>query len=600
MTLAFGLRPLTFDGVKLNMPKPPSLESLQFAVDVAMGRKPGTLLLRNARLVNVFTLEVRETHVLLAGSLIAAIGPEYAQVRAAQTVDLEGAYLAPGLIDGHLHIESSLVTPAEYARAVVPRGVTAIVADPHEIGNAAGVAGIEWMIGSSQGLPLEVWFCVPSSVPSTKLETSGACLGLGEIEHLLGHPSVVGVAELMSFPDILAASAFELEKVRLAEQYGKSPEGHAPTLMGQPLQAYLATGITSDHESTTLAEGRAKLEAGCFLMVREGSTTRNLEALVSLLSAAHGDRIGLVTDDRLPSDLLSEGGVDFLVRKAIALGADPLYAIRAASWNVARHYRLTRRGAIAPGYQADLVVLDDLNSFRAVAVYQAGREVAAQGQLRVHLPKHPPSAAVSDTVRLPALSAEDFKISATEGLVRVMRAIPRQVLTVEERLEPTIQGGEIVADPGRDLAKLACLERYGKNGKIGQGLVTAFGLRQGALACTVGHDHHNLMVVGVSDSDMVVAAKRLEALGGGMVAVREGEILAELALPIAGLITDEPMQQVNMRLEALEQAAQSLGVTIPDPYMVLSFLGLAVIPELRLTDYGLVDVIKGELVSLGV
>lgn len=582
------------------MPKPPSLEQLQLVVDTAMGREPGTLLLKNARLVNVLTLEVRETHVLLAGSLIAAIGPEYAQARAAQTVDLKGAYLAPGLIDGHLHIESSLVTPAEYARAVVPRGVTAIVADPHEIGNAAGVAGIEWMIGSSQGLPLEVWFCVPSSVPSTKLETSGACLGLAEIEHLLGHPSVVGVAELMSFPDILAASAFELEKVRLAEQYGKSPEGHAPTLMGQPLQAYLATGITSDHESTTLAEGRAKLEAGCFLMVREGSTTRNLEALVSLLSAAHGDRIGLVTDDRLPSDLLSEGGVDFLVRKAIALGADPLYAIRAASWNVALHYRLTRRGAIAPGYQADLVVLDDLNSFRAVAVYQAGREVAVQGQLRVHLPKHPPSAAVSDTVRLPALSAKDFKISATEGLVRVMRAIPRQVLTVEERLEPTIQGGEIVADPRRDLAKLACLERYGKNGKIGKGLVTAFGLRQGALACTVGHDHHNLMVVGVSDLDMVVAAKRLEALGGGMVAVREGEILAELALPIAGLITDEPMQQVNMRLEALEQAAQSLGVTIPDPYMVLSFLGLAVIPELRLTDYGLVDVIKGELVSLGV
>ncbi|MCL6525704.1 MAG: adenine deaminase [Thermaceae bacterium] len=582
------------------MPKPPSLESLQFAVDAAMGRTPGTLLLQNARLVNVFTLELQETHVLLAGSLIAAVGVEYAEARADAVLDLNGAYLAPGLIDGHLHLESSMVTPAEYARAVVPRGVTGLVADPHEIGNAAGVPGIRWMIEASQDLPLEVWFCVPSSVPSTRLETSGAELGLKEMDDLLQHPDVVGVAELMSFPDILAASAPELSKVLLAEKHRKSPEGHAPTLIGPPLQAYLASGIASDHESTTLQEGRAKLEGGAFLMVREGSTTRNLAALVSLLETKHADRIGLVTDDRLPSDLLREGGVDFLVRKAIALGADPLYAIRAASWNTARHYRLTRRGAVAPGYQADLVVLQDLQGFQATAVYQAGRKVAAQGELVVELPRCTRSAAVSDTVRLPALTEEHLRIPAPTGLVRVIRAIPHQVLTAEERLYPTVREGAVVADPARDLAKLICLERYGKNGQVGKGLVTAFGLQKGALACTVGHDHHNLMAVGISDADLLVAARRLEALGGGMIAVLDGQVLAELALPIAGLITDEPMAVVDAKLQALEAAARRLGVSISDPYMVLSFLGLAVIPELRLTDFGLVDVRKGERVGLEV
>ncbi|MCX7600910.1 MAG: adenine deaminase [Meiothermus sp.] len=577
-----------------------SLSDLQYAVDAAMGRRPGTLLLKNARLVNVFSLKLQPTHILLAGPLVAAVGPEYAGAEAQEVLDLEGRAVAPGLIDGHVHLESSLVSPAEYARGVVPRGVTGVVTDPHEIANVAGVAGIEWLMEASEGLPLEVWVTVPSSVPSTLLETSGAMLGLAEMERLLAHPRVVGVAELMSFPAILAAEGGELEKVRLAERFRKSPEGHAPTLTGRPLQGYLATGIASDHESTTLEEGRAKLEAGCFLMVREGSTTRNLEALAPLLRPEHAERIGLVTDDRLPSDLLREGGVDFLVRKAIGLGADPAYAIRAGSWNTARHYRLPRRGVVAPGFQADLVVLEDLPTFAAARVYQRGRLVAEQGRLRVELPRTRVSAAVARTVRLPELTPRDLRIPAFAGKARVVRAIPQQVLTAEERLEPTLQNGEVVADPARDLAKLVCLERYGKNGQIGKGLVTAFGLKRGALACTVGHDHHNLMAVGVSDADIVLAAKRLEALGGGMIAVADGEVLAELALPIAGLMTDEPLEAVSARMEALEAAARQLGVTLPDPYMALSFLGLAVIPELRLTDRGLVDVHKGALVPLEV
>lgn len=578
----------------------PELSELQYAVDVAMGRRPGTLLLKNVRLINVFSHQIQPTHILLAGPLVAAVGPEYAGAEAAQVLDLQGCHVAPGLIDGHVHLESSLVSPAEYARGVVPRGVTGVVTDPHEIGNVAGVPGIEWLMEASEGLPLEVWICVPSSVPSTPLETSGATLGLAEIKHLLGYPRVVGVAELMSFPAILAAEAGELEKVILAERFRKSPEGHAPTLTGRLLQGYLATGIASDHESTSLEEGRAKLEAGCFLMVREGSTTRNLGALAPLIQSQHCDRIGLVTDDRLPSDLLREGGVDFLVRKAIAHGVDPIYAIRAGSWNVARHYRLGRRGAVAPGFQADLVVLDDLLNFTAAQVYQRGRLVAEQGRLGVELPKTRVSAVVAHTVKLPDLQPPDLQIPATSGKARVVRAIPHQVLTTEEHIQPTVQNGEIVADPSRDLAKLICLERYGKNGQIGKGLVTAFGLQKGALACTVGHDHHNLMAIGISDADIVTAAKRLEALGGGMIAVCDGAVLAELALPIAGLITDEPLEVVNRKLEALAHAAQSLGVTIPDPYMVLSFLGLAVIPDLRLTDFGLVDVHKGALVPLAV
>ena len=361
--------------------KLPTLEQLQYAVDVAMLRRPGSLLLKNARLVNVFTLEVQSTHILVAGELIAAIGDFLENANATQTIDLEEAWVAPGLIDAHMHIESSLVTPAEYAKAVVPRGVTGIVADPHEVANVAGIPAIEWMMRASENLPMDVWFTAPSSVPSTHMETSGATLDLASIEKLLSYPQVVGVAELMSFPGFLAASQQELQKVCLAEAARKRPDGHAPGVTGSALQAYLAAGVASDHESTTLEEGKEKLASGCFLMIREGSATRNLEALISLVDPKYGDRIGLVTDDRLPHDLLTEGGVDFLVRKAIGLGADPAYAIRAASYNAANYFGLRRRGAIAPGYQADIVVLDSLGDFKARSVYYRGQLVAQSGSI---------------------------------------------------------------------------------------------------------------------------------------------------------------------------------------------------------------------------
>lgn len=576
-----------------------SLPEVQRAVAAAAGRQPGTLLLKNARVLNVFNLAVEETHVLVSGRLIAGVGDAYENAAADETLDLQGCHLAPGLIDGHVHIESSLVTPASYAQGVVPRGVTGVVCDPHEIGNVAGMPGINWLLDLSRNLPLDVWFTAPSCVPATSLETAGAEIGLTDIAELLAHPRVVGVAEIMSFPAVIAGDEQNLKKALLAERHGKTPEGHAPAVGGTELQAYLASGIASDHEATSEAEGREKLRHGAFLMVREGSVTRNFDALLPLLKLEHLDRIGFVTDDRLPHDLLDEGGVDFLVRRAIQAGVNPTLAVRFGSYNNARHYRLPRRGAVAPGFLADLIVLDDLAEFAAHAVFKEGVRVAEGGRL-IAAQTAPvlDDAAVLDSVKLPRLDAATLKIDAPpHGLVRCIRPVPGQVLTRAQQVRPATLNGEVVADPAHDLAKLVCVERHGRNGKSSACLVTGFGLSRGALASTVGHDHHNLLAVGVTDDDIRAAAERLQSLGGGLVVVAGGSVLAELRLEYAGLVTASPLEQVRAGLDYLEAAARELGVTMPAPFMTLSFLGLAVIPELRLTDHGLVDVNTSRLVS---
>jgi len=581
-------------------------DEVRYAVDVAAGRRPASLLLRGGRVVNVFDGSLAPAEVALAGRLIASVTAAADAAGAAAmapeaVVELEGALIVPGLIDGHVHIESSLVTPAAYAEGVVPRGVTGVVWDPHEIANVAGMAGVEWLLERCESLPMEVWITVPSSVPSTPFETAGAELGLAEIEALLEHPRVVGVAEMMSFPAVVAGDETELSKVALAEAARKTAEGHAPELAGRALQAYLASGIGSDHESTTLTEGREKLAAGAFLMVREGSVTRDLQALLPLVTPRHADRVGFVTDDRLPHDLLDEGGVDCLVRRSIRAGADPAYAVRCASYNVARHYGLRRRGAVAPGFVADLAIVADLQGFAARAVYKDGRRVAEDGRLLRAAAAGPgerpaPAGAVLGTVRLPALDATALRLDDPGGPVRVIEALPNQILTRALTLAPTVEGGRVLADPARDLLKLACLERHGRRGSVGVGLVTGFGLTRGALAGTVGHDHHNLLAVGADDGDMLTAAARLQELGGGFVAVAGGRVLAELQLEIAGLVTDAPLDRVESAMRALDAAARELGVTLPAPFMALSFLGLPVIPELRLTDLGLVDVLAGGIV----
>jgi adenine deaminase len=415
----------------------------------------------------------------------------------------------------------------------------------------------------------------------------------------MDHPRVVGVAEIMDIPGILAGSGEVVAKALLAERYRKIPDGHAPLVRGRSLQAYLATGIASDHESTHFEEGLEKVRAGCFLMVREGSVTRNLDALAPLIKSRASDRIALVTDDRLPHDLLEEGSVDFLVRKAIRLSADPLLALRCATWNVARHFRLPRRGAVAPGYLADLVLLDDLETFDARAVYKEGRRVADKGRLRVEVPPLPQaSGPMLNTVHLPEMSPSSFRLRAVTTPVRCLKLVPNQILTEQVWIQPRVVGGEIVADPSRDIAKLVCVERHGRGGTIGVGLVTGFGLKEGSLASTVAHDHHNLMAVGTRDEDILAACRRLAEINGGFVVVAGGRVRAELPLPIGGLMTDRPLAEVRKRLDTLEAAARGLGVRIPSPFMTLSFLGLPVVRELRLTDRGLVDVSSSRLVPL--
>lgn len=570
------------------------------AVAVAAGRETGDLLLKGGQVVDVLTGEVRPADVLVAGRLIAAVGDDLSGAR--ETLDAHGRFVFPGLIDGHVHIESALVTPASFAEVVVPRGVTGVVCDPHELANVAGEAGVRWLLDVADDLPLDVWVTVPSCVPSTPLETAGASFGLSEMERLLAHQRVVGVAEIMSFPAVVAGDPENLAKAALAEGAGVPAEGHAPGLSGRGLQAYMAAGIASDHETTTLEEGREKLRAGAYLMVREGSLTRDLAALLPLIDPRHADRVGLVTDDKLPHDLLAEGGVDHAVREAISGGADPAYAIRCASYNNALHFRLSRRGAVAPGYFADLVVSGSLVDPRAERVYKDGSLVAKDGRLstRPQRLRLVPDAALRDTVSVGKLTSSSFRIEVPPGepLARCIVALDDQILTGSRLVSPSQENGEVVADPSRDVLKLACVERHGRHGGAAVGLVSGFGLRSGALASSVGHDHHNLLVVGVDDEDMFVACSRLGELGGGLVVVDGGEVIAELALPLAGLLTDAPLMEVAADLEALHAAARGLGVTLSSPFMTLSFLGLAVVPELKLTDMGLVDAARGALVPL--
>jgi adenine deaminase len=593
----------------------PTVDELRHAVAVAAGRSPADLLLSGGRLLNVFSGLVEPVDVAVAGRLVAAVLPAGAAPFAAlERVDLAGAHLAPGLIDGHVHIESSLVTPAAYARVVLPRGVVGIVNDPHEIANVAGVDGVRWWLACGDGLPFDLWTTAPSCVPSTQLETAGAELGVDEIRDLLAHPRVVGVAELMSFPGVVDGEAAQLAKVAVAEGAGKSVEGHAPGLTGRDLQAYLAAGIGSDHECTRLAEGVEKLAAGAFVMIREGSVTRDLDTLLPLVTPRHADRVGFVTDDRLPHDLLDEGAVDVLVRRAIAGGVDPVYAVRCASWNTARHYRLPRRGAVAPGFFADLLVVDDLARFRVQRVLKHGRWVAGAGATTAWAEaaiaaaagaaeRMPAAAALRGSVRLPDLEGSALAIAAPPAgrRVRVLRPLPGQVVTEALAVMPPLRDGEVVADPDRDLLKLACVHRHGRSAPgtgIGLGLVAGMGLRRGALASSVGHDHHNLMLVGADDASMRRAARRVAELGGGFVVDDGDGIVAELALPIAGLVSDAPIERVVADLAAVDAAVRALGGSGSDALMTLSFLGLAVIPALRVTDHGLVDVVAARLVGL--
>jgi adenine deaminase len=572
--------------------------TLELLLQVARGEQPADLVLRGGTLVNIFTGELYETDVAIAHGRIAGLGGGYT---AAQEIDLSGRYLCPGFVDGHMHVESTMVTIPQFARAVVPRGTTTVVLDPHEIANVHGTAGIRYILDSRRDVPLSVFVMLSSAVPATAMETAGAELDAAALAPLYAEDGVLGLAEMMNFPGVAAGDQATLDKIRAAQAAGLVIDGHAPGLSGPRLNAYVAAGVGSDHECTTVEEAREKLRLGMYLMIREASNAHNLAALLPAVTPQNSRRCILVTDDRHPADLLSQGHVDHLIRTAIGLGLDPVLAIQMATLNPAEWFGLTRRGygAIAPGYRADIVVVDDLQALKISQVFVGGRLVARDGALVEDLPIAPPPE-LPRSIRVGWEQFPGFGITAAGEYVRVIETIPGQIVTKEDVSRATVQDGLAIADPGRDLLKLAVVERHGRNGNVGLGFVRGFGMQRGAIASSVAHDSHNVIIVGVDDDDMLAALKAVEALDGGQVVIEGGAILAQLPMPIAGLISDQPVEAVRDMVDLLHAAFARLGGTLEAPFMALSFLALPVIPSLKLADQGLVDVEQFEIVSLWV
>jgi adenine deaminase len=557
---------------------------------VARGEEPAELVLTGGRVANVYTGEWQETDVALCAGVIVGLG-DYAGPQ----LSVAGRYILPGFIDGHLHLESSMLTPRELARALLPLGTTTVVADPHEIANVWGQAGLDYLLANSERLPVDFFFMLPPCVPATPLETSGASLEADDLQPYLHHPRVLGLAEVMNFPGVVAGDPGLLAKIALFPQ---GPlDGHAPLLTGQALNAYRLAGIGSDHECTVLAEAREKLRKGFYLMLREGSLAKNLDDLLPAVTPASLRRTMLVTDDSHPEDLLHTGHLNHLLKKVVARGLAPLSAITMATLNPAEYFRLHARGAVAPGLTADLVVVEDLQEFRVDKVIKNGNLVVDQGKLTAW-PEIPPEPVPISSIKVKEIDLEAFSPPATGNVAKVIGLIPDQLLSEKRLLPAPIREGRLATDPARDILKLAVVERHHGTGNLGLGLVQGFGLRRGALASSVAHDSHNIVVVGASEPDMLQAVHHLVELGGGMAVVADGQVVADLALPIAGLMSLLTLEEVARAYGDLKAAYRALAGNLPDPFMALSFLALPVIPALKLTDLGLVDVDRFQIVQL--
>ncbi|NIA08761.1 MAG: adenine deaminase [Nitrospiraceae bacterium] len=566
--------------------------NLDKIIRYGQGKEAADLLLKNGKVVNVFTGEILQTDIAMAGGTIVGLGEGY---DAMNTIDLSGKYVCPGFIDGHLHIESTMLSPYQFARAVVPRGTTAVVCDPHEIANVLGMDGIQYMLEASEALPLTVFVMAPSCVPATHLETSGAVLSAQDLAPLFDHPRVLGLAEMMNFPGVLYRVPEVLAKLEIAGQRGLIIDGHAPGLTGHDLQAYIAAGIDSDHECTKAEEALEKLRAGMYLFIREGSTEKNLATLLPVVTKDNARRCLLVSDDRHPADLMDLGHMDYSVRLAVERGLNPITAIQMVTLNAAERFRLYDRGAVAPGYRADLVVIDDLRDFSVDKVFVEGDLVAEDGRA---LFAGPPKVSLLPSSVNISPGDLDLEIPVQGKQVRVIGVVEGQILTDSLKASVSSDAGLVMSDVERDILKLAVIERHHATGNIGLGLVKGIGLKKGALASTVAHDSHNLIVVGTDDRDMLLAAQALIEIGGGLAAAADGEILKELPLPIAGLMSEAPFESVRTDMDDLLAAAHRLGSPLKNPFMTLSFLALPVIPALRLTDMGLVDVDRFDFVPL--
>ena len=566
--------------------------NLNEIIKAAHGEKPVDLLITNSQIINVFSGEVVSDGIAISEGVIVGFG----QYKAKNRVDLKGRYVAPGFIDAHVHIESSMACISEFARAVLAHGTTTVAADPHEIANVLGASGIEYMLQSAEQQPMNIYFTLPSCVPATHMETAGARLTAEDLQPFLSKERIIALAEMMNFPGVIYRDPDVLEKIGAAKHQKKPIDGHAPGFKGQELYAYISAGIHSDHECTTEQEAKEKLMAGMHIMIRQGTCAKNLQALLPAVNERTARRMMWCSDDRHPHDLIAQGHIDSIVCEAVQCGLDPILAIQMATLNPAEYFRLDHLGALAPGKQADLVVFSDLKKPAIEQVYCRGVLTAENGTILPEIQFPPPAPAP------PAMNVDlqkiDLTIPADRKRVRVIEIVPEQVITHQLIEEITIKNNQAVSDPARDLLKMAVIERHQGSGNIGKGFVKGFGLNYGALASSVAHDSHNIIVVGTTDEDMHAALQAVVQMGGGLAAVSDNRVRAELALPIAGLMSLEPVRTVRDQLDSLIGVAHDMGTHLKDPFMTLSFLALPVIPELKLTDRGLVDVNKFEIVPL--
>ena len=569
------------------------IPTMQELIAVATKRAKADLVIKGCMVMDVFCGKLERKDIAIKNGFVAGLGMGY---EAYNVIELSKGYVLPGYIDAHIHIESSMLDPVEFAKTVLPRGTTAVVADPHEIANVAGNRGIEYMLNRSEGLPVDFFFTVPSCVPATTdFETSGARLGVEDIAEWLVHPRVVGLGEVMNFPGVINGDEELLRKIQVAISVGKRVDGHAPGVTGDALCAYCCTGISSDHECTHLQEAEDKLKRGMYIMIREGSTAKNMAALIPLVRAYGVSRFMLVSDDRHADDLVEEGHVDELLRKAVYMGLPPNIAVRTVTFNPAFYFNLRRRGAVAPGYIADMVIVEDLRGFFPLYVIKNGNVVAQDQRLLIDIcsPK------VGESFKFNvSLGENPFKVVAKGEKIRVIGMIPDEIVTEHLVENAKVENGNVVADVDRDILKIAVVERHKGTGNVGVGFVKGVGLKRGAMASSVAHDSHNIIVVGTNDEDMELAVRKIVGMNGGLVVVAGGEVKGYLELPIGGLMSDRSVNYVSSKLKELKAIARALGAQQDNPFMALSFLALPVIPKLKVTDKGLVDVEKFCFVDL--